>query len=217
MRTISLLVIAILLTLSTHAKSEIIFRSFDDDTVVFINGKIDKGDMQKLVSLPINWERTMVLLNSEGGSTADALVMSAFLVTKRVITVVLPNHRCISECALVWFSGYRKMLARSSTLGFGDSAYELSNDEKQLIAPMLLGDQFDPNISGLGFVAVGTLLQKGMGLDFRFISEFLADNSQSPKYLNEADFEKYGIAVVYENDETEEFRNALRRSGILSD
>ena len=109
------------------------------------------------------------------------------------------------------------MLANSSIVGFGDSAYELNDEEKQLIGPMFLGEQFDPNISGLGFIAVGILLQKGLGLDFGFVSEFLAENVQSPKYLDKGDFDKYGIAVVFENDDNGELRDALRASGILSD
>ena len=217
MRIISFIAVTFLFTLSTYGKAEIITRSFDGNNVVFMNGAIEKGDMQRLVSLPIDWKRTIVLLNSDGGSTGDAIVISAFLVTNNVVTVVLPDHRCMSECALIWLSGFRKMLANSSIVGFGDSAYELNDEEKQLIGPMFLGEQFDPNISGLGFIAVGILLQKGLGIDFGFVSEFLAENVQSPKYLDKGDFDKYGIAVVFENDDNGELRDALRASGILSD
>ena len=49
-----------------------------DTDVIFISGEIEKGDMVKFASLPIEWKRTIVLLNSDGGSAADAITMSAF-------------------------------------------------------------------------------------------------------------------------------------------
>ena len=104
MRIISFIAITFLFTLSSYGKAEIITRSIDGNNVVFMNGAIEKGDMQRLVSLPIDWERTIVLLNSDGGSTGDAIVISAFLVTKKIVTLVLPDHRCMSECALIWLS-----------------------------------------------------------------------------------------------------------------
>ena len=87
--------------LSTNIKAEIISRSVGDLFVVFVSGEISKGDMQKLTSLPIEKGKTIVLLNSDGGSTFDAITISAFLVTKDVITYVLPGHQCLSECALI--------------------------------------------------------------------------------------------------------------------
>ena len=207
----------ILIIFSTSVKAEIISKSLGDTGVVFINGKIETGDMQTFVSLPIEWDRTIVLLNSDGGSAADAIVMSAFLVTKGVVTYVLPNHECLTECTLIWLSGLRKMSSNSSSIGFENSRYELSNEEKQLIGPMILGEGFDPNVSGLGFVAVGSLLKKGFGLDFEFIQEFVSPSDINPRYLGQADFDKYNLNVLLENDDSGAFRDALKGVGILSD
>ena len=74
--------IVILIFFSTNLKAEIIFEPTAKIDVIFINGEIEKGDMQKFASLPIEWAQTIVLLNSDGGSAADAITMSAFLATK---------------------------------------------------------------------------------------------------------------------------------------
>ena len=202
--------------LSTNIKAEIISRSVGELFVVFVSGEISKGDMQKLTSLPIEKGKTIVLLNSDGGSTFDAITISAFLVTKDVITYVLPGHQCLSECALIWLSGFRKMLSNSSSVGFGNSSYELNKKEKKIIGPMFLGESFNPEISGLGFVLVGAFLQKGLGLDFEFI-KFLKSSDKGPRYLSQLDFNQYNIEVLFEDDESGSFRDALKSFGILSD
>jgi len=212
-----ILITLVFITLSANIKAEIISQSVGDTDVIFISGEIEKGDMVKFASLPIEWKRTIVLLNSDGGSAADAITMSAFLATKRAATYVLPDHQCLSECALIWLAGFKKMLSNSSRVGFGDSSYELTNDEKKLIGPMILGESIDPEISGLGFVVVGTLLQKGLGLNFEFIGEFLVPKNNDSRYLNKAAFEKHDIEVLFQDDESGEFRDALKSYGILSD
>ena len=82
---------------------------------------------------------------------------------------------------------------------------------------MILGESIDPEISGLGFVVVGTLLQKGLGLNFEFIGEFLVPKNNDSRYLNKAAFEKHDIEVLFQDDESGEFRDALKSYGILSD
>lgn len=207
----------ILIVFSTNLKAEIISEPVDEIDVIFINGEIEKGDMQKFASLPIEWTQTIVLLNSDGGSAADAIMMSAFLATKGAITYVLPGHQCLSECALIWLAGDRKMLSNSSKVGFENSSYELTNAEKKLIGPMILGEDFDHGISGLGFVAAGQLLQMGLDFDFDFVSEFLTYSDANPRYLSQRDFDKYDIEVLFENDEDYSFRDALRDIGISPD
>ena len=212
------LITLVFITLSTITKAEIISRSVGDTDVIFISGDIQKGDMQKFVSLPITWKKTIVLLNSSGGSAFDAMTMSAFLKTKPAITIVLPGHQCLSECALIWLAGSsKKMLSNSSSIGFGNSSYEINKEEKQVIGPMFLGEDIDTEISGLGFIAVGTLLQKGLGLDFEFVVEFLTSSDAGPRYLSQADFDKYNIEVIFDEDGLGTFRNALKPYGILSD
>ena len=211
------LLTTILIIFSTNLKAEIISEPMDEIDVIFINGEIEKGDMQKFASLPIEWTQTIVLLNSDGGSAADAITMSAFLATKGAITYILPGHQCLSECALIWLAGDRKMLSNSSKVGFGNSSYELTNAEKKIIGPMILGEDFDHEISGLGFVAAGQLLQMGLDFDFDFVSEFLTYSDANPRYLSQRDFDKYDIEVLFENDEDYSFRDALRDIGISPD
>ena len=211
------LLTVILVIFSNNLKAEIISEPVAEIDVIFINGEIEKGDMQKFASLPIEWTQTIVLLNSGGGSAADAITMSAFLATKGAITYVLPGHKCLSECALIWLAGGRKMLSNSSRVGFGNSSYELTNAEKKLIGPMILGKGFDYELSGLGFVAVGQLLQMGLNLNFEFVTEFLTSSDVNPRYLSQRDFDKYNIEVLFQNDEDSSFRDALRGIGILAD
>ena len=84
-----ILIALVFITLSTNIKAEIISQSVGDADVIFISGEIEKGDMVKFASLPIDWKQTIVLLNSDGGSAADAITMSAFLATKNAIIYVL--------------------------------------------------------------------------------------------------------------------------------
>ncbi|MDB4012001.1 hypothetical protein N9480_01255 [Planktomarina temperata] len=84
-----ILITLVFITLSANIKAEIISQSVGDTDVIFISGEIEKGDMVKFASLPIEWKRTIVLLNSDGGSAADAITMSAFLATKNAIIYVL--------------------------------------------------------------------------------------------------------------------------------
>jgi hypothetical protein len=202
---------------STNIKAEIISRSVEGKDIIFINGEIEKGDFEKIVNLPIEWKETLVLLNSNGGSAADATAISAFLVTKGVITYVLPDHKCLTECALIWLSGGIKMLSNSASIGFGNSSYELTDEEKKIYGPMFLGEDFHPGISGIGFIVVGMLLQKGLGLNLEFILEFLNSSDTGPRYLSQSHFEKYNIEVLFVNDESGAFRDALKYYGVLSD
>ena len=93
----------------------------------------------------------------------------------------------------------------------------MTNDEKQLIGPMILGESIDPEISSLGFVVVGTLLQKGIGLNSEFIVEFLIPKNNNLRHLNHATFENHNIEVLFQDDESGAFRDALKSYGILSD
>jgi len=66
-------------------------------------------------------------------------------------------------------------------------------------------------------VAVGSLLKKGFGLDYEFIQEFVSPSDINPRYLGQADFDKYNLNVLFENDDSGAFRDALKGVGILSD
>ena len=49
------------------------------------------------------------------------------------------------------------------------------------------------------------------------IIKFLTSNDTGPRYLSKADFDEYNIEVLFEDDESGAFRNALKSYGILSD
>ena len=55
------------------------------------------------------------------------------------------------------------------------------------------------------------------GLNFEFIGEFLVPKNNDSRSLNKAAFEKHDIEVLFQDDESGEFRDALKSYGILSD
>lgn len=198
-------------------KAEVISKSIGDFDFIYINGNIEKGDMRTVASLPIKWEKTVVLLNSDGGSAFDAITISAFLATKGVFTTVLPEHRCFTECALIWLSGSNKFLSNSSSVGFKNSSFKLNKEEEQIIGPMFLGENYNSGVDGIGFLAVTQLLQQGLGLDLTFVMEFLTSSDTKPRQFTQEDFSKYNIQAQFNNDDSGEFRNALKSAGILSE
>ena len=212
-----ILLVLVFVTFSMSIKAEVISKSIGDFDFIYINGDIEKGDMRTVVNLPIKWEKTFVLLNSDGGSAFDAITISAFLATKGVITSVLPGQRCFTECALIWLSGKHKVLSDTSSVGFKSSSFEINEEEKQIIGPMFLGENYNSGVDGIGFLAVTQLLQQGLGLDLNFVMEFLTSNDTKPRQFTQDDFNKYNIQTQFSNDDSGEFRNALKNAGILSE
>jgi hypothetical protein len=49
----------IFITLSTDIKAEIISRSVGETDLIFISAEIEKGDMVKFASLPIEWSKRL--------------------------------------------------------------------------------------------------------------------------------------------------------------
>lgn len=214
---IRILMVLVFVTFSMSIKAEVISKSVGDFDFIYISGNIEKGDMRTVASLPIKWEKTVVLLNSDGGSAFDAITISAFLKTKGVFTAVLPEHKCLTECALIWLSGTNKFLSNSSSVGFKNSSFILNEEEEQIIGPMFLGENYNSEVDGIGFLAVTQLLQQGLGLDLSFVMEFLTGDKTKPRNFTKEDFDKYNIQVQFNDDDSGEFRNALKGAGILSD
>ena len=212
-----ILLVLVFVTFSMSIKAEVISKSIGDFDFIYINGNIEKGDMRTVVNLPIKWEKTFVLLNSDGGSAFDAINISAFLATKGVITSVLPGQRCFTECALIWLAGKYKVLSDTSSVGFKNSSYKLNEEEEQIIGPMFLGENYNSRVDGIGFFAVTQLLQQGLGLDLTFAMEFLTSNDTKSRQFTQEDFYKYNIQVQFNNDDTGEFRKKKKNAGILSE
>ena len=185
--------------------------------IIYIQGEIEKGDIEKFNNQNVDWKKTIVLLNSVGGSIVDAMTISSLIKMKGVSTWVLPDHKCISECALIWLAGKNKILSTFSQIGFEDNFFLLNLEEIELLAPQILGEvPLQDDITGLGLIAVGSLLQQGLGFNFDFVQEFLSPKNVGMRYFQKGDFEKYNTNVQYEDDMEGALRRYLSENKIVN-
>jgi hypothetical protein len=104
----ALLVIAVLLTCGNALGMEAQQITWRGRPVLLISGEIKQGDAaavsEKLASLPA-WPHgaAVLLLNSPGGSVAEALRLSSLIDSRPVHTVIPKGALCASACASIVF------------------------------------------------------------------------------------------------------------------
>jgi uncharacterized protein YecT (DUF1311 family) len=96
--------------------------------VVQIKGPIVEGDGDKFDQLTDGMERATIILASSGGLIREALQMGAAIRMSNYATMVVPDGRCYSACALIWVSGARRYMSASSQIGF-HAAYRKENGQ----------------------------------------------------------------------------------------
>jgi hypothetical protein len=149
--------------------------------IVAVIGKIEWGDHERfrqvISKMPVG--RTMVVLDSPGGSAPAAINMGLDIRAKKFATVALDLYT--SACALIWLAGGPRAVFENSSVGF-HSVYDLTNDNKAVV-------------SAGGNAWVGVYLSK-LGFGWNTI-DYLTDSAapDSMEYLNEAKAKKYGIAL----------------------
>jgi len=78
---------------------------------VYLEGRIDPGDANRLRSIVQTWRQTRKLdslrlcLNSPGGSYNEGLLISRLLMDESIGTAVEANAVCASACALIFMAG----------------------------------------------------------------------------------------------------------------
>lgn len=63
-------------------------------------------------------DNAIVVLESEGGATIDAIKIGETIRIKGFSTIVLNRSYCASACALIWLAGSPRVLTKSARVGF---------------------------------------------------------------------------------------------------
>lgn len=95
---------------------------------VFVKGEIVEGDASRFLKVVDGAEQVSVVLQSPGGLVREALQIGAEIRIRNYATMVVAGHECYSACGLIWVSGARRYLSRTSKIGF-HAAYREENGE----------------------------------------------------------------------------------------
>jgi hypothetical protein len=95
--------------------------SFDIDADlagISIEGDITSGDAEAFRREAAKHSAAIVLLESDGGSTLEAIEIGEAIRLKGFSTLVVNGSQCASACGLVWLAGSPRILSHSGRVGF---------------------------------------------------------------------------------------------------
>jgi hypothetical protein len=146
--------------------------------VIYISGEIDKDDADKFKQITsVVTGRTVVFLDSKGGSAMDGLYIGEYIRYKGYSTAVGDNTECASACGLIWLAGKSRYLGTSTRVGF-HAAYTVSGH--------------DATESGVANAVIGGYLTK-LGLSYQAIVFATVAPPDEIKWLNQDDARRIGI------------------------
>lgn len=105
--------------LSSAMAAEISLESFrpGEPSIIDIKGDITWGDADRFYELAGSVEKAIVFLESPGGLVEEGLSIGAEIAQRGFTTIVAPNAQCYSICAVIWVSGEKRFMDRSSIIG----------------------------------------------------------------------------------------------------
>ena len=107
------------LTASAASGAEISSHLTDEgNAVIEITGEITTGDAKRFKAEAAKYDAAVVVLESEGGKTMEALEIGETLHLKGYSTLVFNGTECASSCGLIWLAGSPRGLSRSARIGF---------------------------------------------------------------------------------------------------
>jgi ATP-dependent protease ClpP protease subunit len=89
----------------------------DSGKLIFIDGKIESGDLDRFLSAAGATDNAAVLLRSSGGDLREGLRIAKAIRLGGFNTGVAPDFICASACALIWLSGTTRYMAPTSLIG----------------------------------------------------------------------------------------------------
>jgi hypothetical protein len=99
--------------------------------VVSFKGEIVPGDADKFYEAVNRLERATIILQSPGGLVREALQIGAEIRLRNFSTMVAADSECYSACGLLWVSGARRYMSRSSRIGFHAAFREENREYKE--------------------------------------------------------------------------------------
>lgn len=110
---------------STVSAAEVHVFGAGGGELVFLDGEIVEGDLQRVMLAVEAVPYPIVLLRSPGGNLREGLAIARYLRSKGAVTGVAPDFLCASACALIWIGGQQRYLAPTSLIGF-HAAYTIN-------------------------------------------------------------------------------------------
>jgi hypothetical protein len=90
----------------------------EGNAVIEISGEIVTGDARRFKAEAAKYDGAVVVLESEGGKTLEAIEIGEALRLKGFSTLVFNGDQCVSSCGLIWLAGTPRGLSRSARVGF---------------------------------------------------------------------------------------------------
>lgn len=114
-----LLVCAGLASQSMVAAAEITHDKLNGTTeVIFIDGDIASGDVERFRQISLRYPKAFVVLDSDGGLLHPAIEMGKIIKIMGYTTLVDVDGVCASACALMWLAGDRRIQSTGGGIGF---------------------------------------------------------------------------------------------------
>ena len=148
-----------------------------DVTAILLVGDIEQRDATEFNAIAERYQKAVVLLESNGGSTIAAIRIGEAVRSKRFATAVVNGSACNSACALIWLAGVPRVLSKSGRVGFHATYIEERGEQRE---------------SGLGNAIVGRYLTL---LDLPERAVIFATVAP-PNELNWLDSQNYKLAGV---------------------
>lgn len=101
------------------AAAEITHDKLNDTTeVIFIDGDIASGDVERFRQISLRYPKALVVLDSDGGLLHPAIEMGKIIKIMGYTTLVDVDGVCASACALIWLAGDRRIQFTGGGIGF---------------------------------------------------------------------------------------------------
>ncbi|MBO9518076.1 MAG: hypothetical protein J7493_08410 [Porphyrobacter sp.] len=157
----------------------------DSETIaIAIEGDISKGDGEIFRREAAKHEQATVLLESDGGSTVDAIEIGEAIRLRGFSTLVLNGSRCVSACGLIWLAGTPRALSQTARVGF----HATYTDESGVLLE-----------SGLGNALVGRYFTL-LNLPVKAIIFATKASPRELTWLDRSNYQATGIDVQFVED-----------------
>lgn len=140
--------------------AEIAIHPLGEFTFIEVSGDLESGDASLFAERTANVPKAIVTLLSDGGSLLAGIGIGETIRSKGFATLVPPNSRCASACALAWLGGTPRYMAADAQVGF-HAAYDGSSGNETGVGNAILGAYV--NKLGLSYSAVIYITQASPG------------------------------------------------------
>ena len=95
-----------------------------DQVILLMSGVIGRDAYDQFRQAVTEADPSVVVLEGPGGYLAESILIGQEVRKRGLVTVVLPNSRCASACAVVFLSGRSKYMGRNAHVGLHAASSE---------------------------------------------------------------------------------------------